>query len=219
MLMLFLAFVASRCYNVIYTFARVLKMELINVYVAKIPDNDVFLPIYPTERSEYVAAAKSDSVRRERYYVWRLLEHAIADCLRIKTEDISFCCENGRWSCDKCHFSLAHSDGVVAVAISSAPVGVDIEEIKPPRAEGFKDRILSSEERAACGEADAIALWCKKEALFKRGGGDKFIPREVSTVGAECKLRKISVGGSDYYLAVACDHGGEIKLYENIDLK
>lgn len=194
-------------------------MEPIYVYVAKIPDNGNFLPVHPTERSEYIEAATSERVRRERYYVWRLFGYAVKDGLGLDADGLAFSRDGGRWSCDKCHFSLAHGDGAVAVAVSRCVVGIDIEEIKPPRAESFKERILTAEERELCGEADAVALWCKKEALFKMGGGASFIPREVNTAGAECELRKTCVGGKEYYLAVAGEEMAEIILHENIVLR
>jgi 4'-phosphopantetheinyl transferase len=79
------------------------------------------------------------------------------------------------------HFSIAHSGDCVAVALSRrAPVGVDIERIRPvARWEDVAERVLTKSEQVdlhgaiARGAEPATALlrhWCKVEAAYKAVG-------------------------------------------------
>lgn len=72
------------------------------------------------------------------------------------------------------HFSLSHTKNAVACAVSSSPVGVDVQN-KLVYSSRLADRICSKEERAALENAKDMdealtALWTKKEALAKRNG-------------------------------------------------
>lgn len=79
---------------------------------------------------------------------------------------------NGRPSCPALPlaFSLSHSGGYAACAVSARPVGVDLEEIRPLRPALLG--ILSEEERAWAGDDAArfARLWTAKEALLKCHG-------------------------------------------------
>jgi 4'-phosphopantetheinyl transferase len=74
--------------------------------------------------------------------------------------------------------SLSHSDGVVACALSSDPVGIDVEHARPGRDVARLAEIACSprecESLAALGAADATAMfyriWTLKEAWLKRLG-------------------------------------------------
>lgn len=67
-------------------------------------------------------------------------------------------------------FSLSHSGGYAACAVSARPVGVDLEEIRPLRPALLG--ILSEEERAWMGDDAArfAQLWTAKEAMLKCRG-------------------------------------------------
>ena len=69
------------------------------------------------------------------------------------------------------HFGIAHTDGAVALAVSNAAVGVDIERIRTaPR--GVAARFFTPEEQTFCAASDArfFEVWTRKEALAKRVG-------------------------------------------------
>lgn len=76
---------------------------------------------------------------------------------------------SGRPSCPvlPLSFSLSHSGGYAACAVSARPVGVDLEEIRPLRPALLG--ILSEEERAWMGDDAArfAQLWTAKEAMLK----------------------------------------------------
>lgn len=82
------------------------------------------------------------------------------------------------------HFSLSHSGHYAICAVSSAPIGADIQQIKetlPKRT----TRILSDEERAyldGLPETERIQLfyrlWARKESLIKWDGRGLQLPME-----------------------------------------
>lgn len=75
-------------------------------------------------------------------------------------------------------FNLAHSGGLVALAVARHGVGVDVEAIAPlPGLDALAARCLDAAERAAwlaapaAGRLDAfLRLWTRKEACLKAAG-------------------------------------------------
>ncbi len=73
------------------------------------------------------------------------------------------------------HFSLSHSENLVACAVSLSPVGVDIQKERP-YVDAVARRVFSEEEYAflqGCENKEKAfcSLWAKKEAVAKRTGG------------------------------------------------
>ena len=48
------------------------------VMAAQIPDRDISDLLYPPERQAEIDGISRESVRREKYFVWKLLEYAVA---------------------------------------------------------------------------------------------------------------------------------------------
>lgn len=74
----------------------------------------------------------------------------------------------------QCHFNLSHSGTLLLCALSSRPVGVDIERVRPRR-EGLFRYALTQEEydrfAALGGDWPAFyTLWTRKEAWCKYTG-------------------------------------------------
>lgn len=72
-------------------------------------------------------------------------------------------------------FSLSHSEEGVAAAVSSTPVGIDIEKIKPV-ADKLINYVCNENERQYIESGDDkeyrfYAVWTAKEAFFKKNGG------------------------------------------------
>lgn len=68
------------------------------------------------------------------------------------------------------HISVSHCRDCVAVALSCAPCGVDVE-LRERNFERVAERYISSAERALCSEAWWLAaVWCAKECLYKMAG-------------------------------------------------
>jgi 4'-phosphopantetheinyl transferase len=81
-------------------------------------------------------------------------------------------------------FSVSHSGDLVGVAFATAPaVGLDVEQVAPPRAEGLADAVLSPAERAdfdrsdpARRGTDLFRYWVRKEAVLKATGEGLRVP-------------------------------------------
>ena len=98
----------------------------------------VFYTILPDEkvektgnliRDEEILSCNNQTVKKQKFFVWKLLLKGL-ELSGINADEIEFFKEpSGKWTADKIHFSLSHSKNALAVAISSSPVGVDIEKI------------------------------------------------------------------------------------------
>ena len=69
------------------------------------------------------------------------------------------------------HFNISHCKNAIAVAVSTEPIGIDVESIGRGN-ESLMNYVLNEEEIRQVKTADAppvafIQLWTKKEALFK----------------------------------------------------
>ena len=203
-----------------------MKTDFTHVYIAKMPEKigDVSA-IYPERRRAYIESAKNEDVRRARYFVWRLLALALSKSLYKDINELDFTVKDGRWTTDACHTSLSHSGGYLAVALSSSPVGVDIEAMKDVRSEKFAERILTpreAKEYEALSEfhrkSRLIELWSKKEAIFKSLGLSAFIPQKIDTYDVFCDTRALSYPEGELVLSIARSGESDIEIYENIEI-
>ena len=150
---------------------------------------------------------------------WPLLELAVRECwgwdalppversLRGKP---LFAGTNSRW------FSLSHSGGIALCALSSAPVGVDVELVRPRRA-GLPAYVLSESELAGFDGTwgDFYRLWTLKESWCKREDIPLFPPRELP-VRPPCPHKSYS--GEDWRAAVCCtDVPPDAILWRGVD--
>ena len=201
------------------------KMFTIDVYVALIPEAKKVGHVYPKERDDEIFACTSEKVKRQKYFVWKLLEYAILKTFGKKIDDVSFTKkDNGKWTADGFEFSLSHSENVVTVAVSKFSVGVDIEVLDAPK-EGAIERVLTDKEKAdldskKTDEKDLFLLekWSQKESLFKMGKYDKFTPSSIETTGFSVKSKVVKVGEKDYVLTVASIKTDSINYLMNVSL-
>ena len=101
-----------------------------DIYFSKIPDNITVGKLTPTERNAELTSIKNEQLRLEKYWSWRTLEFALYRSFGYKMSDLSFSkSKNGKWLCDKCFFSISHSGGYVAVAVSDTEIGIDAEDV------------------------------------------------------------------------------------------
>ena len=102
------------------------------------------------------------------------------------------------------HFSISHTKNAILVAISDAPIGVDIEAFRSPSA-ALIARTMNATEQAAIAAADGwnihrtprtpealfSAIWTRKEAVLKlRGTGIEGDLKHVLS-GAEAIFTRI----------------------------
>ncbi len=202
------------------------KKAHVYVYIAAIPKDGRVGRVHDAARQAYIDRAKAEELRRERYYVWQLLEYALWQRFGVAIETLSFEREeSGRWHTPYCEFSLSHSDGLVAVALSAVPVGVDIQRVVTPHNREFAKRVLTlmeMENYLKCPEAERttylIKKWTEKEALFKMRHDTVTSLMSIET-GAGCtKTRKITVDESSYVYTVAAQTPAILHEYKNIEL-
>ena len=195
------------------------------VYVAEIPFGEPE-NVYPKERQTEIGLTKNEKLRKEKYYVWRLLEHAIADKYGICASELEFTKHSGGWwSTPSFEFSLSHTDGIVAVAISNESVGVDVEVIKPRRSEKTAERIMSADEynqylqlRGEDREVFFLSVWTAKEAVFKSLHKDIFLPScDYSDADVFIHTERITVG-NNLRAVISVAHKSESKKILIINL-
>ena len=190
------------------------------VYTAIIPDRDLTeSAVYPPLRQSELDRCSNERVKREKYYVWKLLEIAIFREFGEQIENIRFeKNEKGKWLSDSLCFSLSHTDRVVAVAVSDRPVGVDVEAVRRHR-EGLETHILTESERIElCGlDTDSsweyiIKKWTQKESIFKAGDKGVFEPTKIETEEFSVQTRCLELPFGKYMLSVCSDDAENVKF-------
>lgn len=196
---------------------------MLDIYLAALPSVYSEMPVYPPERQEVIDSTKNRAVRRERYFVWRLLEYGVKKSLSKSVEDIMpYISESGKWLSDSCYFSLAHTDGAVAVAISDVPVGIDIERERGIDIDAFSRRILTDSERDALLTSPdknqfLIEYWTKKESIYKMSGTPPFSPSKIECSDYAVSTHRLNVANTEYFVSVCTEKSSDIK-FEMVDL-
>ena len=169
------------------------------------PDQVALLDL--AERGRLAAYRRAED--RDRFLVGcALAKTAIAACTGGRPETISF-----DRTCRRCglphgkpvvvgggpEFSVAHSGGLVAVAVAADPVGVDVEQLdgraRPLGGDGDPEAlarlVLAEPERAALAEVDPserarafLVAWVRKEAVTKATGDGLSAPFSQVVVAA-----------------------------------
>lgn len=197
---------------------------LCDLYIARIPDAEPTETLFPPEREREIASTRNPRAKKEKYYVWRLLEYALRESLGTTLEQAELCkAANGKWLSPRLFLSLSHAQDAVAVAISDAPVGVDIEGYRTPRTDRLAARVLSERELADFEKApkrDEFLLqkWTAKEAIFKKGGDGVFSPAKIETGDADTVSDVLELGGVYYVFAVATDAPEVLRIFRDVDL-
>ena len=202
------------------------NMPIVDVYIAALPEEGEIGELDCRARREEIASISNERLRREKYFVWRLLEYALersfgACARKLKLRKESY----GGWSAGDISLSLSHSEGALAVAVSRAAVGVDIERVCAPRSDRLAERIMTAEELAdyrltpdAEREERLIAVWTAKEAIFKSRHLDVFIPGDCDTLHELHRTAFTELGGVKYAWSVATVTPERVRVFEGIDL-
>lgn len=184
------------------------KATAIVIY-APMGDVDTSAPVHPAARYSEILDCKNGNAKAEKYLVWRLLEHAVKNYTNLDFANLQFTkTDTGKWMCPELHFSLSHTDGLVCVAISDEPIGVDAEAVRSVRHE-LASRILTDKERmlfecepeSGRGE-HLLKSWVTKESIFKRGGGTALLPNRIEAAEHPTALRHVTVGTCEYLISV-----------------
>lgn len=187
------------------------------VLYAPTRDADIAVPLHPKSRYNEILGCKSPKTQTEKYQVWKLLEFAVKNYTSLDFANLQFTKNNNnKWECPQLYFSLSHSDGIVCVAISDEPIGVDAERVRTVRRE-LDTRILTDSERLALKEAsdaeyseELLLSWVKKESIFKRGGGAALLPNRTEAKEHPTATKRVTCQGREYLIAVCHTRADEI---------
>lgn len=181
-----------------------------------------FDKLYPRQRQRELNSVKNEGLRAEKYRAWKTLEHALMRTFGYKMSELKFKRSKfGKWSCDKCFFSISHSDGVVAVAVSNSEIGIDIEE-KDGFFKRFSDRrmlnsaadkIIAEDDEVPASCDELLTLWTRKESAFKYDSDGAFVPSEISLADRDFADISVKLSDKDYILSVCGHKKKEINLY------
>lgn len=194
------------------------KTPLLDVYVSAIPSTDTLTPLYPPERNHEIKIAKNESVQRQKYFVWKLLAYALKHSFGKDITKFSFKkSTSGKWKCDGAEFSLAHSENAVAVAVSTFPVGVDIEIEKREIDERVSLKILNEceyLEYLSSNEKRAFLLkkWVEKESVFKSLDQNGFFTSQPKTYSTHTRVAEIPINGAKYLLGIASEYIESLRI-------
>ena len=189
------------------------------VIYAPTKDVDTSAPVHPIERYKEIRGCKSDKTRTEKYLVWKLLEHMVKNYTTLDFANLRFTkTDNGKWICPEIYFSLSHTDGLVCVALSNEPIGVDAEALREIRPE-LSARILTAREREDMTDVPPwqisehlLRAWVTKESIFKRDGGTALLPNSIETDEYPTSLKRVTLGTREYFISVCHTHPDEIEF-------
>ena len=199
---------------------------MIDVYIASLPNRKSCVPLLCFERQLEVDGVSNERTRREKYYVWRLLEYAIKNSLGADASRLCFTKgKNRKWSCEGFEFSLSHSGEALAVAISDRAVGVDVERIRVRDVNRMAEYMLTESERAEYENVFdnervewLIRKWCQKEAIFKSFDEEIFAPKRIETAAFFTLVTDFELEDEKYILAVASQFESDVRIFNGIEL-
>ena len=199
------------------------QTPILNVYVAAIPSGAPLSTLFPPERENEVQALQNEKVKREKHFVWQLLAHAVRDTYHQELTAFSFQKnEHGKWTSNGFEFSLSHSGGIVCVALSTSPVGVDIQEISLPKSEKTALKILSEDEKTEYAALEKkekaeyfTSKWTERESVFKMLSLSSFVPSLPTLFTQKAATKILVLEGKRYALSVASKHLEHLRLFEN----
>ena len=199
-------------------------MSVTDLYIALISDKPIE-KVYPTERQEYIQSTSNEVLRNQRYFIWKLLEYALKNSFGFDFKEMKFNLnEQGRWECDKCYFSLSHSNNVVAVAVSDSLVGVDIESSNRSVSDTLYKKILTDKEISEYINMEKseqknylIKKWTAKESLFKMGESKVFHPKELQN-DRKVYTNTIILNDIAFCYSVTNDNIEKLRVFTNIEL-
>ena len=130
------------------------------------------------QRREKVLRFKYASGREQSLRAYRLLQRALKDVYGIEEAPVFRELENGKpviIGHEDIHFNISHCKNAVACAVSSHPVGIDIEQVKDKVKEELAQYVFCEEELEMLHSADNPAamftrLWTMKESFVKLSG-------------------------------------------------
>lgn len=195
-------------------------LPTVDVFVAAVPDATEIPTPHCRARRADISNCTNLRVKREKAFAWALLEYAAEVSFKANARKIKFeKQQSGKWTCPDFFFSLTHTDGAVAVAVSKSPVGIDAEWTGAVK-HSLCERILTDKELTAYEGLEQsekplflTKSWTVKESVFKKEGGVAFSPAGIEASAHKHCTRAVSLGGRELILSVATDTPDSFKIY------
>ncbi len=202
------------------------KIPVVDVYIAALPKDAPIASLNCKARQKEIEAVSNEKVKREKYFVWKLLCYALERSFGLRGEKLSFVKESfGAWSVLGAEISLSHSEGALAVAVSRDSVGIDIELVREHRTSELASRMMNEEELFDLEKlpeieknTQFIKIWTAKEAIFKSKKKDSFDPKACDTKKESFKTDSITIEGKEYIWSVSSPTPERIRIFSGIDL-
>jgi len=203
------------------------SLPVVDVYLGKLPEKMPEEPLACPLRQREVEETKNELLKRQRYYVWKLLGYGLERSLGKRIGEMTFTRdEKGFYTAEGVCFSLSHSENALAAAVSRKPVGVDVEALTAVFRPEMAERAMTKGELAAFlslpeqeKKAAFLKCWTAKEALFKASQGAQFVPADWDTEKGSVQSFQKTVGEADFFLSVATETPEKLRIFENIELK
>lgn len=196
-------------------------LPVVDVYIAKIPNDITFGTIVPKTREKEIMAYAHTQVKRQKYCAWKLLEYALNSSFGLPMSALKFEKDaHGKWSTSDCCFSITHCGAFVAVAVCRAKVGVDLES-RSKKLLTASRKFLTEQEKLVlqtleeAEQLDYLAgIWTQKESIFKAFGEGGFIPSKIQADEYCTQIRTLKDG---LILTVATEQAACIRYYDNVE--
>lgn len=201
------------------------KMPIVDLYIARLPERKIG-DVECKARQYEIQSVSNEKIKREKYFVWKLLRYALERSFGVKGQKMELVKEShGGWSAGDAFVSLSHSNNALAVAVSLGEVGVDIELVRKPKAQSLAERIMTDDELNAYNATSPeqkntrlFEIWTAKEAIFKSKKLSTFIPKEHNTLATPYKSGDVIIDTQKYIWSVATNTPEYLKVFTDIDL-
>ncbi len=198
------------------------KKAFLDVYYAFFPINKKLKRLKNKARQQEIDSCSNTQVKEQKYYVFKLLEIAVKKSLGKKLKQLNVeKNEFNKWVCKDCYFSLTHTENLVAVAISNAPVGIDVESANKNFSDSLAKKVFTDCEFKEFELLDTserkeyfITKWTQKESVFKSKNKRAFSPNKIETLGA--KSKNIVFENKEFILSYYSQDNIELNNFKNL---
>ena len=193
---------------------------VVDVYISAIDKNEEIGEIANKIRREEIAKISNERVKREKYCAWKLLCHALKNSFGLEAEKLDFIkLDCGAWAVEGAEISISHSDDAIAVAVSTVPVGIDIERVHKPHSNRMAEFIMNERELEIFNslpdeakEERLIEIWTTKEAIFKTKKAPAFLPKETDIESYPITTIKFNINDKKYICTVATESVDNVRF-------
>lgn len=180
------------------------QFPLIDVYVSSVERFKDFKKMPKYAKNE-LKSVTNPSLIAQKKASYGLLDYAMNASFKTSVDFKSMSKdERGKPHLKDKFFSVSHTNDLVCVAVSGINIGVDIEEIKEHVSlDRTRSHIVCEGEEATTID-EMVALWTKKEAIFKLDDTIRsYIPSKIDTSKYQSKTSFLEYDGKKYALTLA----------------